>query len=82
MTGERDTSEWTEPPATRREWERVAADPDVRKDLGYDPMDLEVMDAGDRPDDLVVLPSDEEVLRDEAFIVVSEAAVRDLGDWA
>lgn len=82
MTSERDTSARGERPATRREWERVPADPDPRTDLGYDPMDLEVMEAGDRPDDLVVLPRDEEVLRDEAFIIVGQRGVRDLGDWA
>lgn len=82
MTGDRDASTRTNRPANRSEWERVPADPDPRKDLGYDPMDLELMEAGDRPEDLVVLPQDEKALRDEAFIVVARGTVRDLGDWA
>lgn len=65
-----------ESPATRAEWEGVPTDPDPEEDLGYEAADLEVFDADD--DHLIYLPQDEDMLRDEAFIIARKADLRSL----
>ena len=62
--------------ATRNAWRRVPDDPDIEEDLGYRIVDWEVIRA--RDDDsgrLMFLPADEEMLRDDAFILADEDAV-------
>jgi len=62
--------------ATRHAWRRVPDDPDLEEDLGYRIVDWEVIRA--REDDsgrLMFLPADEEMLRDDAFILADEDAV-------
>jgi len=54
----------------------VPDDPDIEEDLGYRIVDWEVIRA--RDDDsgrLMFLPADEEMLRDDAFILADEDAV-------
>lgn len=67
---------------TRREsWEDVAADPDLERDMGYRLDDWEAVSAraagGDR---LLFLPTDEDLLREEAFVVADTEAVCDVVD--
>lgn len=61
-------------PASRAEWEAVPTDPDLEADLGYEVVDLEVFEADD--DHLLYLPHDEDMLRDEAFIIARKADLR------
>lgn len=61
--------------ATREQWESLAADPDTSADLGYDIAEWEQFQQLDRSDAMVFLPSDEEQLRDEMFIVAEESAL-------
>lgn len=64
---------------TRAEWERQPIDPDLRADLGYDPIELDVFYA-DVNDErrLLVLPADRQFLESEAFVVATPESVCDL----
>ncbi|PSP55924.1 hypothetical protein BRC82_03355 [Halobacteriales archaeon QS_1_67_19] len=66
--------------ASRERWNDVPRDPEPQ-DLGYDPDDWEVVRA--RKDDrghLMFLPEEEDMLREEAFIVADNASVCDVID--
>lgn len=62
------------------EWTEVSPDPDPVRDLGYEMIDLEVFRTDDGTDRFMLLPSNEEMLADDAFIVASESAVCDVTD--
>jgi hypothetical protein len=62
---------------SRGEWERLPANPDLQVDLGYELFDLE---AYETDDGVLVLPQDEDMLHDEAFIVASDADLVTLGE--
>lgn len=61
------------------EWEAVPMDPDPESDLGYDPIEWDVVstDTGGRKQ-LLFLPADEDALRSDAFIVAERDAVADV----
>ncbi len=63
----------------RREWEQQPTDPDLNRDLGYEMLDWEVIcsEQGNRTLYLF-LPEDQDMLKDNAFIVAETAAVYDL----
>lgn len=65
-------------PSKRGRWRNVPADPSPA-DLGYDRIDLDVIEtsADGRPRALV-LPRNEDLLREDAFLVVDAAGVCDL----
>lgn len=60
-------------------WWDVSQDPDPAGDLGYDLIDLDVIrtETGGRPQ-VLLLPSDEDLLREDAFLVADEESVCDL----
>lgn len=66
---------------TREDWKRLASDPDWAKALGYEVSEWEEFDTLDGSDTSMFLPSDEEVLREDAFVVAEDEAVVDLGKW-
>lgn len=57
---------------SRQDWEDLPANPDPREDLGYELSDLE---AYETDGDVVILPTDEDMLREDAFVVIDEADV-------
>ncbi|SEO78924.1 hypothetical protein SAMN05216388_101964 [Halorientalis persicus] len=57
----------------------MPADPDP-DDLGYDPLELDITESSADGGHYVILPHDEEFLRDDAFIVAEEDAVVSLDD--
>ncbi|MCL9814023.1 hypothetical protein [Natranaeroarchaeum aerophilus] len=61
------------------EWETVPMDPDPESDLGYDPIEWDIVstDTGGR-EQLLFLPADEDALRSDAFIVAERSAVTDV----
>lgn len=61
------------------DWWDVAEDPDPETDLDYELIDLDVIqtNANDRQQ-VLVLPTDEDLLREDAFMVVEESAIHDL----
>lgn len=65
-------------PASHSDWERVPDDPDPRRDLGYRLASLSVIRTENGRGHYLVLPEEEDDVRDEAFIVASEDAVHDL----
>ncbi|WP_440005650.1 hypothetical protein [Halomicrococcus sp. SG-WS-1] len=65
--------------ASRNDWRRVPDDPDLERDLDYELDDWEVVRTRDSgPDRLMFLPADEEMLRDEAFVLADDDAVCNL----
>lgn len=62
------------------EWDDQPADPES-EDLGYELDDWErIRASGTEPEQYLYLPGDEELLRDEAFVVVSPEDVENLVD--
>lgn len=63
------------------DWRELDADPDPERDLGYDLDEWEVVEARSRGEDhLMFLPSDEELLKEDAFIVAAPDIVYDVGE--
>lgn len=62
---------------TADEWE-VRVDPDVEEDLGYRLSEWSAIRHQDDVTRVVFLPEDEELLHDEAYIVVEEGSLCDL----
>lgn len=62
-----------------REWGDLPADPEP-EDLGYDPLELDVTESTADGGHYVILPHDEDFLRQEAFIVADSGSLSDLGD--
>lgn len=63
--------------STVDEWE-VKVDPDVEKDLGYRLAEWSAIRHQDDVSRVVFLPEDEELLHDDAYIVVEEDSLCDL----
>jgi hypothetical protein len=59
------------------EWDSVPADP-APDDLGYDLLELDITESSADGGHYVILPHDEDMLRDEAFIIADTDAVCDL----
>ncbi|WP_121823394.1 hypothetical protein [Halostella salina] len=67
--------------SVRVEWAQQDADPDLTGDLDYRLDDWEVVDARSAGNEqLMFLPNDEDLIKEEAFIVAEPDAVRNLGD--
>lgn len=62
------------------QWERLPLDPDLERDLGYRLSDWEPITTANDDGQLVYLPSEEELLRQDAFIVVDRDDQIDLID--
>lgn len=63
---------------TRSDWERLAADPDPVGDLGYDASEWDVVEANNDSGQLIFLPTEDDLLKDDAFIVADPASVCDV----
>lgn len=68
--------------AARGQWEAVPTDPDLAADFGYALLELEVIRTGDDRKQVIVLPKDEDLLRGDAFLVVDEDDLCDVGEWS
>jgi hypothetical protein len=62
-----------------RAWANADENPDLERDLGYRPFDVEVVVA-EQYGQLLFLPSDDELLEGDSFVVVDESLVTDLED--
>lgn len=61
------------------DWRSVDEDPDPAADLGYETVELDMIPThADGTRSVLVLPTDEEQLREDAFMVVDEDSVHDL----
>jgi len=65
-------------PTSRSDWERLPDDPDPERDLGYTRASLSVVRTENGKGHYLFLPEDEGDIRDEAFIIADDSAVRDL----
>lgn len=63
----------------REDWEQLPSDPNPVDDLGYAFCEWEEFATPDSSETVMFLPADEEVLRQDAFVVVAEDSVVDLG---
>ena len=66
------------PSVSRTEWAQVSDDPDLEEDLGYEMIDLEIIQANNKAEQYMFLPQDEEMLTEEAFIVAEPDSVVDI----
>lgn len=62
------------------DWESVSPDPDLEDDLGYELGDMDVIETNNGSGQVLLLPPDEESIRDESFIVAQESSFVDLLD--
>ena len=63
------------------DWKALPTNPDPMEDLGYDPLEWDVVSAqSSGRNQLLFLPADEDALRADAFIVAEESAVCDVDD--
>jgi hypothetical protein len=60
-------------------WEQVPSDPCL-SDLGYRPLELDITRSSADGGHYVIIPHDEDYLREEAFIVADDESVVDLVD--
>jgi hypothetical protein len=65
-------------PTSRSDWERLPDDPDPERDLGYVRASLSVVRTENGKGHYLFLPEDEQDIRDEAFIIADDSAVREL----
>lgn len=61
-------------------WDEIPEDPDLHRDLDYHMVDLDVFGHGDT-NQVVMVASEEQMLRENAFIVAAEDDVCDPLDW-
>ena len=67
-------------PITRGDWERLPADPDPERDLGYRIEHWDTFRANDDGENVMFLPSDESLLKTDAFVVADENSVCDVNE--
>ena len=65
--------------AAYSDWESLSADPDPKDDLGYDGTEWDVIRTTQKESShLLFLPQDEQLLKQEAFVIVNESSVVDI----
>jgi hypothetical protein len=64
---------------TRSQWEDIPSDPDIRADFGYEITRWETIDTATDSNQLIFMPQNEELIKDDAFIVANEEDLCDLG---
>jgi uncharacterized protein YqcC (DUF446 family) len=62
-----------------RAWAEADDDPDLERDLGYRPFDLEIVVA-EQYGQLLFLPQDDDILEEDSFVVADKSLVIDLED--
>lgn len=63
------------------DWREAPEDPDLASDLGYEAVELDMIGTtADGTHRVLVLPTDEEMLKDDAFLIVDEGSVLDLSE--
>jgi len=61
------------------DWQKLPVDPEP-DDLGYEPLKLDITESSADGGHYVILPHDEEFLREEAFMVADKNSVHNLCD--
>lgn len=65
---------------SRTDWIELDSNPDATEDLGYRVTEWNTFETPDNSDQLMFLPDDESLLKDDAFIVADESDLRELDD--
>jgi len=60
------------------DWQDVPTDPHPEQNLGYAPAQWERIPVADDPDQVIFLPSEEEDIAEDAFIVTDDSDLSDL----
>ena len=64
---------------TDQDWRNVPEDPDPATDLGYEAVELDLIPTtAEGTDRVLVLPTDEEMLADDAFLIADEVSMLEL----
>lgn len=64
-------------------WRELPPNPDPLDDLGYDLIELDFIPTSTSGgEEVLVLPTDEDMLREDAFMVVDRESVMELSDQA
>lgn len=62
-----------------QDWQDVSDDPDPVEDLGYDLLELDLLSTlVEGKSQVIIMPTDEEHLLDDSFIIVDEDVVCEL----
>ncbi|MCU4719603.1 hypothetical protein [Halapricum hydrolyticum] len=77
MTSDIDSDEQRSEPV---DWESVSPDPDLKDDLGYELGDIDVIETNNGSGQILLLPPDEESIRDKSFMVAQKSLLVDLID--
>ena len=76
MTGSStDASDASTTMLSETEWAEVPIDPDPQQNLDYELQDWEVLSPSSESDQVVFLPEDTELLRDEAFLIAARESI-------
>lgn len=62
------------------DWEELKPNPEPGPDLGYRVDDWEQFETSDTSNQIIYLPSDESLIKEDAFIVAQETILCDLGE--
>lgn len=65
-----------DPVTIKRKWERLPDDPEMT-DLGYQAVDLDLIETNTPPSQVLVLPHDEDLIRDDAYLIADAAWICD-----
>ncbi|WP_240452079.1 hypothetical protein [Halostella salina] len=71
----------TAPDPSASELKSLDADPDLDADLGYELIELDVVRTNNGSGDVLLLPADEDLLKEDAFVVADAETVCDVSDW-
>jgi hypothetical protein len=65
---------------SRDDWEALGADPDGAEDFGYRITEWNSFETPDNSEQVMFLPADESLLKDNAFLVAKESVLCELGE--
>lgn len=64
------------------DWESISSDPDPVADLGYVSAEWDVIETTQREGThLLFLPQEEQLLKQEAFVIATESSVVDISEY-
>jgi hypothetical protein len=80
-TADESQPETTDAEFSRNDWESLPSNPDPGEDLDYRISDWESFHTADNTDQIIYMPDDESLLKEDAFIVAEEAVLCELDDY-
>lgn len=65
---------------TRDDWEELASDPNTEADFGYRITEWNSFETPDNSSQVMFLPTEESLLKEDAFVVAEESDICELGE--